>query len=169
MYMCTYAHLNQHSGKDETGSYLLYWREIFIGKIEFFFKKISQPRCGGRAPTVKVLKPLHILSSSLLTSCSSSCLDSIWAKQLECFWLRTMTYMLSLAKYLKILRFLKRTWKPRGNILLPDAYPSIAFESTGFPGGRGGLLPLQPHLKAFVFLFSLKPCVLPQSQHGARA
>lgn len=36
------------------------------------------------------------------------------------------------------------------------------------PGGRG-LLPLQPHLKAFVFLFSLKPCVLPQSQHGARA
>lgn len=163
MYMCTHSHLNQHSGKDKTGSYLLYWREIFIGKIEFFKKKFHSLGVGEEPPQWRGF------STSLLTSCSSSCLDSIWAKQLECFWLRTVTYMLSLAKYLKILRFLKRTWKPRRNILVPDAYPSIAFESTGFPGGRGGLLSLQPHLKAFVFLFNLKPCVLPQSQHGDRA
>lgn len=59
--MCTHAHLNQHSGKDETGSYLLYWREIFIGKIEFFKKKFHSLGVGKSPHSEGAEAPSHTL------------------------------------------------------------------------------------------------------------
>lgn len=84
-----------------------------------------------------------------------------------------MTYMSSRGKYLKIQRFKEKNKtkqnvearkKPPSSRCLPQHCILIHHRFHHW----GGLLPLQPYPKAFVFLFSLKPCVLPQSQLGAR-
>ncbi|XP_063142790.1 short transmembrane mitochondrial protein 1 isoform X1 [Rattus norvegicus] len=81
-------------------------------------------------------------------------LDLLWATWLECIWPRTTTCQ----TWLKNLKRLKRTWKPRRSPLVPDAHLALYSGPTNSVPGPAFFTATS---KA-VFLFGLRACELPQ-------
>lgn len=109
----------------------------------------------GRAPPQA--GTFYISFQNNLESCSvipDPCLDLLWATWLECIWPRTTTCQ----TWLKNLKRLRRTWKPRRSPLVPDAHLALYSGPTNSVPGPAFLTATS---KA-VFLFGLRACALPQ-------